>query len=234
MHLSGAFPKARALHVSDDGLLSVVCLSRHTGGTIQDLVNVHLASGRRLEETLVLFYAVELFSAVGTLHSLGLAHGDVKADNILLRGAGSKEGGELEGDWAKVRTERWLGTGIVLCDFGRSADLLEVPPDAAGRLMADDGLGCADVLHVLLHGSYLEVEKDAQSGAYRPKQAFRRYQRSWLWEEVFGALLNPPDGDGPDFDALRARVEAALASEVGEAKKVRLALMKASLALQGA
>ncbi|XRB05728.1 mitotic checkpoint serine threonine-kinase BUB1 [Pycnococcus provasolii] len=234
MHLQGAFPRARALHVSDDGLLSVLCLSRHTGGTVQDLVNVHLASGRRLDESLACFYAIELLSSVAALHSQGIAHGDVKPDNILLRGGGSRDGqpdGEWE-DWdASTRQGAWMGTGIVLCDYGRSADLLSVPMDVAGALMADDALGIADVIHVLLHGTYLEPEQDTERGVWRPKQACRRYQKGWLWDSVFEQLLNPPE-DGPNLDQIKTQLEEALTNEVGAPKKVRLSLMKASIALQ--
>ncbi len=56
---------------------------------LQDLVNRLSTSASTLNgkfpHSMLLYYAIELLDIVGTLHSCGIIHADIKPDNILLR-----------------------------------------------------------------------------------------------------------------------------------------------------
>ena len=51
----------------------------------QDLANAHHSQRMHIEECVLVYYALEVLGAVGTLHSLGVIHADIKPDNIMIR-----------------------------------------------------------------------------------------------------------------------------------------------------
>ncbi|OAA62611.1 checkpoint protein kinase [Niveomyces insectorum RCEF 264] len=55
-------------------------------GTLLDVVNLFRAEPSGvMDETLAMFFAIELFRTVEALHGKNILHGDIKADNCLLR-----------------------------------------------------------------------------------------------------------------------------------------------------
>jgi checkpoint serine/threonine-protein kinase len=52
--------------------------------TLQDLINGYLSRGSKMEETLVIYYTIEMLKMVEELHSIGIIHGDFKPDNLLV------------------------------------------------------------------------------------------------------------------------------------------------------
>ncbi len=187
-------------------------------GTLLDLVNIAKAEERGvMDETLVMFFAIELFRTVEGLHSKGILHGDLKADNCLVR-----FDPVADSDWSsRYRpdgTGGWNSKGIALIDFGRGIDMKAFRPDV--QFIADwktgpqdcaemremrpwtyqvDYHGLAGIIHSLLFGKYIDTvaEKGATalgSGAtrsYRIREGFKRYWQQEIWGEVFDLLLNP-------------------------------------------
>ena len=113
-------------------------------GTLLDLVNIAKSdptiNNGLLDECVAIFYAVELLRTVEALHSKGLLHGDLKADNCLVRledlastttmtdGKGSKsESSFSSSHWSPNYrpdgSDGWSAKGLTLIDFGRGIDM---------------------------------------------------------------------------------------------------------------
>jgi checkpoint serine/threonine-protein kinase len=126
-------------------------------GTILDLVNIvrnetinpnHTSEGG-LEEVLAMFFSVELFRTVEALHANGVLHGDIKADNCLVRlddynpieppskalslldlGADETAFDPRESiHYSPSGSYGWQQKGLALIDFGRSIDMQAFSPD---------------------------------------------------------------------------------------------------------
>ncbi|KAK9822716.1 hypothetical protein WJX81_007865 [Elliptochloris bilobata] len=196
----GLFAAPEVLVLGTRGSALLLPLGAH--GTLQALLNAHLAVGQRMSEALALHYAAEALRCVGALHGCAMLHCDIKPDNFLLAPRGR----------------------LQLIDFGRAVDLALLPADAQFlgdsqteafrcREMAEgrvwrfqaDAFALAGTLHCLLFGEYMEVECAVDStGAERVRlrHAFRRYWATELWGEVFDSLLNPTDKGAPPPCAL--------------------------------
>ncbi|KAJ5533172.1 hypothetical protein N7494_009724 [Penicillium frequentans] len=134
-------------------------------GTLLDLVNIlrndpitsnHHSEGG-LEESLAMFFTVELLRTVEGLHAHGILHGDIKADNCLVR----LDDSNTESSSAiamslldlneKPSEERdsvyyspsghygWRSKGLDLIDFGRSIDMHAFQPSV--QFIADWKVG---------------------------------------------------------------------------------------------
>ena len=184
-------------------------------GTLLDLVNISRAEGSVMDEQIAMFFTIELFRTVESLHAKGLIHGDLKADNILVRFE------SLDGCWSshyeRDGRDGWAAKGISLIDFGRGIDMKVFKPDV--QFIADwktteadcaemrelrpwtyqiDYHGLAGIVHNLLFGKYIETVADrgATLGAgatktYRIRESLKRYWQTDIWKEVFDLLLNP-------------------------------------------
>jgi checkpoint serine/threonine-protein kinase len=201
----------------DEGFLF---LPLHPHGTLLDVVNLFRgdASGV-MDEQLAMFFAIELLRTVEALHAKQLLHGDLKADNCLLRLGGAAGDQQLAGQYSAAGAGGWASRGVTLIDFGRGIDMRAFAPDV--RFVADwkttpqdcaemregrtwtwqiDYHGLAGTLHVLLFGKYIEtVRCDAgglgTSGAggrrYKIRESLKRYWQTEIWGECFDLLLNP-------------------------------------------
>jgi checkpoint serine/threonine-protein kinase len=189
-------------------------------GTLLDVINLFRGDGPGvMDETLAMFFAVELLRSVEALHAHGILHGDLKADNCLLRldalSEWAPESGQLASQWRADGSGGWGARGLVLIDFGRAIDMRSFRPDVA--FVADwkttqqdcaemregrpwtwqiDYHGLAGVLHTLLFGRYMETVR-AEAGAlgtarrYKIRENLKRYWQTDLWGEAFDLLLNP-------------------------------------------
>ncbi|KAJ4296003.1 protein kinase [Collariella sp. IMI 366227] len=172
----------------DEGFL---LLPFHPHGTLLDVVNLFRgeASGV-MEEQLAMFFTVELLRTVEALHAKGVMHGDVKADNCLLRldhlsNNNGNAQDQLASQWRADGSGGWAARGITLIDFGRGIDARAFRPDV--RFVADwkttqqdcaemregrpwtwqiDYHGLAGTLHVLLFGKYIETVRCDAGGAH--------------------------------------------------------------------
>ncbi|KAH1567740.1 hypothetical protein KXX25_000132 [Aspergillus fumigatus] len=166
----------------------------HGQGTLLDLVN-HMrnesikANGTGeggLDEALAMFFTVELFRTVEALHSCGILHGDIKADNCLIRFDDKPTAPSLVDLEEEITDPReiyysprglcgWRNKGLSLIDFGRGIDMRAFQPSV--QFIADwetgehecneiremrpwthqiDLYGIAGTVHVMLFGKYIE------------------------------------------------------------------------------
>ena len=214
-------------------------------GTLQDALNSYLRVGERMDEVLVMYYAIELLRVVESLHAAGFLHADIKPDNVLLR-----NGGNAWRDWAGRRPGCWREKGVALIDFGCAVDLRQYDPRVAfvGDVKTE-GFRCAEMaegrpwtfqcdthqvaatVHALLHGKYMRVAKGP--GGYVPAEPLKRYWRRDLWTNFFSFLLNAPTralDDPPPLGRLRRAFEDYLETE-GFGPKVRECLMRQTVAM---
>ncbi|KAF2421826.1 hypothetical protein EJ08DRAFT_672882 [Tothia fuscella] len=215
---SDSIVEAYEMHLFDDECYLIE--EFRDQGTLLDSVNLcraDVSGGGTMDEQLVMFFTIELFRTVEALHDKGLIHGDLKADNVLVR----LNNLSLEKTWApqytRDGTSGWCGKGITLIDFGRGIDVKAFRPDA--QFIADwktseadcaemremrpwtyqvDYHGLAGIVHSLLFGKYLETiaERGGTLGAgatktYRIRESLKRYWQVEIWSELFSILLNP-------------------------------------------
>ncbi|GAM85555.1 hypothetical protein ANO11243_035620 [Dothideomycetidae sp. 11243] len=212
--------RAQELHLFSDASYLVEAFS--DSGTLLDLVNAGRSvegcsggSGAGLEESLAMFYTVELLRTVEALHKSGIIHGDIKADNVLVRLPQSSSS-SLDEPYSPSGEGSWSAHGITLIDFGRAIDVRCFPAET--RFIADwttsdadctemrdgrpwtyqpDYHGIAAVAHTLLWGKYMAVVTDrnpsgeAGIGAvhYRPRENRKRYWAD-VWGGFFSLMLN--------------------------------------------
>jgi len=213
--------RPHALHLfADEGYLLEAYLDQ---GTLLDLVNLAKSdptSGQTtLDESVAMFFTVELLRTVEAMHHVGILHGDLKADNCLVR-LSTPPGGRDErwdGKYTADGSNGWSSKGLCLIDFGRGIDMRAFRPDV--QFVADwktskqdcvemremrpwvwqvDYWGVAGVIHSLLFGKYVEDvaadEKDAvgnKGKRYRIREGLKRYWQTELWGGLFDLLLNP-------------------------------------------
>ncbi|CCH45142.1 putative serine/threonine-protein kinase [Wickerhamomyces ciferrii] len=185
-------------------------------GTILDVVNLYKATGRNVDEALVIFLTVEILKLIEEMHEVGILHGDLKPDNCMLRlDPGST------GEYDKNGSNGWSKKGIKLIDFGRSIDMTMFPPNSRFKtnIKTDnqdcpemrndeswsfevDYFGIAGILHTMLFGTFIEtIQKD---GKYKLASPFKRYWNHELWSPLFDLLINSRShGDFPITQKLR-------------------------------
>lgn len=185
-------------------------------GTLLDLVNIARAENGVMDEQLAMFFTIELFRTVEALHAKGIIHGDLKADNILVR-FDALQKGEWDSVYQRDGRDGWASKGISLIDFGRGIDMKAFKSDV--QFIADwptteadcaemrelrpwtyqiDYHGLAGIVHNLLFGKYISTvaERGATLGAgatktYKIKESLKRYWQTEIWHECLDLLLNP-------------------------------------------
>lgn len=196
----------------DEGFL---LLPFHPHGTLLDVVNLFRgeASGGVMDETLAMFFTIELLRTVEALHARGLMHGDLKPDNCLLRL--DESGGNIGSQWRADGAGGWGSRGVTLIDFGRGIDMhafvANVQFVADWKTTAQDCAeiregrpwtwqidyhGLAGIVHCLLFGRYIETVRCDSGGLgtsrrYRIRESLKRYWQTDIWAECFEVLLNP-------------------------------------------
>ncbi|KAI4093374.1 MAG: hypothetical protein LQ344_002962 [Seirophora lacunosa] len=159
---------------ADEGYLVEQYLDQ---GTLLDLVNTAKADSPSgvLDEPIAMFFTVELLRALETLHAIGILHGDLKADNCLVRLHLDDKGEGWDPSYQRDGDGGWASKGLSLIDFGRGIDMRQFGADT--QFIADwkttrqdcaemremrpwtyqvDYWGCAGVVHSLLFGKYIE------------------------------------------------------------------------------
>lgn len=172
-----------ALHIfADEGYLLEQYLDQ---GTLLDLVNLaKLTPAGVLDEAVAMFLTVELLRAVEAMHAIGILHGDLKADNCLVRltppsptlsASSSASADTWDAEYQPDGSGGWASKGLCLIDFGRGIDLRQFRPEV--QFIADwktdkddcaemremrpwtwqvDYWGVAGVAHNLLFGKFIE------------------------------------------------------------------------------
>ncbi|CAL8579035.1 protein kinase [Xanthoria parietina] len=113
---------------ADEGYLVEQYLDQ---GTLLDLVNTAKADSPSgvLDEPIAMFFTIELLRTVETLHSIGILHGDLKADNCLVRLHHSEDGDKTwDSSYHRNGDHGWSSKGLSLIDFGRGIDMTQFQP----------------------------------------------------------------------------------------------------------
>lgn len=193
-------------------------LEYHPQGTLLDLVNQCRSENTRagktaegLEEPVVMWLGVELLRTMEDMHKVGLIHGDLKADNCLVR---LDTEAELAMPYNRHGEEGWSRKGLTLLDFGRGIDTKAFKPEA--KFVADwkaeetdcpeirearpwkweiDYFGAAGVVHSMLFGKYIETVPVSGGGLgqrkeWKIRENLKRYWEKDIWTEVFNVLIN--------------------------------------------
>lgn len=203
-------------------------LSYSPQGTLLDLVNLarneNVKAGKiaeGLDESLAMFFSIELLRTLEDLHRVGILHGDLKGDNCLVR---LDPNVEIQDIFNPEGKDGWNAKGLKLIDFGRGIDVRMFKPQA--QFIADwpstpqdcaeirecrpwkyqiDYHGAAGVINSLLFGKYIETVPVTGGGLgqkkeWKLKDNLKRYWEKELWNEVFSLLLNPGIvADGEDM-----------------------------------
>ncbi|KAH7364705.1 Mad3/BUB1 homology region 1-domain-containing protein [Rhexocercosporidium sp. MPI-PUGE-AT-0058] len=193
-------------------------------GTLLDVINLarmetkpSAAGPGVMDESLVMFFAIELLRTIEALHSKGILHGDLKADNCLVRLDQIPDSDVWSPKYRKDGTGGWNKKGVALIDFGRGIDMKVFRPDV--QFIADwktgpqdcaemrelrpwtyqiDYHGLAGIIHSMLFGKYIDTIADKGAGlgaasnkTWRIKESLKRYWQTDIWGSVFDLLLNP-------------------------------------------
>jgi checkpoint serine/threonine-protein kinase len=191
-------------------------------GTLLDLINIARAEATTtgpgvMDETLVMFFTVELFRTIEALHGKGILHGDLKADNCLVRLDPIPDTDVWTPKYRKDGTGGWNKKGVALIDFGRGIDMKVFRPDV--QFIADwktgpqdcaemrelrpwtyqiDYHGLAGIVHSMLFGKYIDTVADKDKGvgagqkkSWRIREVLKRYWQTEIWGAAFDLLLNP-------------------------------------------
>lgn len=192
-------------------------LDYHSQGTVLDLVNLVRVDNARagktvegLDESVAMWLSVELLRTMDDIHKVGLLHGDLKADNCLVR----FEAGELDVPYDRHGDGGWSNKGMMLIDFGRGIDTKAFKPEARFAVDWDveetdcpeirearpwkwelDLFGAAGVIHSLLFGKYIETVAIGGGGLgqrkeWKLKENLKRYWEKEIWTDVFHVLIN--------------------------------------------
>ncbi|KAK6884947.1 Checkpoint serine/threonine-protein kinase BUB1 [Candida tropicalis] len=199
------FIRADALYYFKDE--SFLVMDYCSQSTLLDVVNNFKNNGSLVDEVLVVFFTIELMKIVETLHSIKILHGDLKADNCMVRFS------TVDNDvWAEEydRNGRygWNSKSLTLIDFGRAVDMNLFSDDTRfiSRFKTDeqdcpqmnegrpwtyeaDYYGLAGIIHTLLFGTYIRIIKT--NNRIKLRSPLKRYWQTNLWSELFDLLLNP-------------------------------------------
>ena len=169
---------------ADEGYLIEQYLDQ---GTLLDLVNLAKAEPSGvLDEVVAMFFTVELLRTVEAMHAQGILHGDLKADNCLVRLSPVPQSEDWDSQFHRDGSFGWASKGLSLIDFGRGIDMRHFRADV--QFVADwktgkadcvemrelrpwtwqvDYWGMAGVIHSLLFGKYIEdVPVDANGAKH--------------------------------------------------------------------
>ncbi|KAF4977750.1 hypothetical protein FZEAL_5769 [Fusarium zealandicum] len=212
---SASLSYAHEMHLYRDE--AFLFLPYHPHGTLLDVVNFFRAEPSAvMDEQLAMFFTIELMRTVEALHSKSVLHGDLKADNCLLRLDMLTGDDPLTSQWKSDGSGGWSSRGVVIIDFGRGIDMRAFVPEV--EFIADwktsaqdcaemregrpwtwqiDYHGLAGTIHTLLFGKYIETVRCDQGGLgksgrrYKIRESLKRYWQTDLWTECFELLLNP-------------------------------------------
>ncbi|XP_037934804.1 mitotic checkpoint serine/threonine-protein kinase BUB1-like [Teleopsis dalmanni] len=181
------------------------------GSLINVCNKVKKATMKNVDEYVVMYLTCELLEIMDHLHAANIIHADIKPDNILLM---------------NKLTYPAKQCCLQLIDFGVSIDMQLFKPGQTFSYVHNnnafncvemrdkrpwtyqlDLYGLAGVIHVLLFGKYMEVEKRSDY-IWMHKTHVPRYFNKILWETIFRELLNVRDCNSmPNLQQLRAIIK---------------------------
>jgi hypothetical protein len=176
--------------------------------TLQDAVNGYRTANGRMDEVLVMYYALLVMREMLWMHTrCGVVHGDLKPDNIVVV-RGKARRGKKEQPKVDFRTD---GNSLLFVDMGNAVPVAHLfsDPDhvkfvgsasASGFRCAQqrrgdawmwdcDRYGVAAVIYLMLHNEYMPEDSSL-------RKPFKRYWRREMWQRVFSALLSEGKSHG--------------------------------------
>lgn len=180
-------------------------------GNILDIVNYYRNKGEPVDEVLCVFITIELLKIVEKLHTIGIIHGDLKADNCMINFKNTNQliNNDNGNDNNHDNDNNWEHEKIILIDFGRSIDLTLFPEgtEFKSNFKADqqdcpqmnndeswsyeaDYYGIAAIIHTLLFQEYIKVTQ-VPNGKYKFVKPLKRYWQTELWGPLLEVLMNP-------------------------------------------
>ena len=209
------FPQPFSFVAFENGGLLGMTAASNSGINLVDLVNFYRKSGEgQIQELVIIHYTARMLKHMESLHWHGkVMHCDVKPDNWVLMASTSACGTDS--------TALIQGADLMLVDFGRAVDLEAAAGKGGDHLAVRfhgneaardmecvairenlswgldiDTYGLCASVFTLLHGSHMNVEKDATTKRWRPHKPFRRYWNRDLWFNLFDTLLNMDGTNG--------------------------------------
>ncbi|XJO73967.1 hypothetical protein BDV3_004860 [Batrachochytrium dendrobatidis] len=114
---------------------SMMLLPHCKYGSILDCLNTvstnsYGVDGAGVNEALAVFWTIEMLKIVAGIHAVGVIHGDIKADNVMLRFESDSakqrnisEASSLQAQYQAGGSGGWSSKGLMVVDWGRSIDL---------------------------------------------------------------------------------------------------------------
>ncbi|KAG2385539.1 hypothetical protein C9374_003354 [Naegleria lovaniensis] len=191
-----------------------------------------MESGTKLEETIILYYTLELLNILQSLHNkANMVHNSILPNNLLLL---NEDGAELS-DWT-INGKGWNTKGLMLTDFSKALNLDLFPSHVKFSCAADpktlpqvftnvsrhpsswkysaDTWSVCSILHQLLFKNNMEVL--TKQDQYHIKESIRRYWKfKDIWQYLFETLLNQDQrhpNQRPDYSILISMCQQALGS----------------------
>ncbi|KAI0396089.1 Mad3/BUB1 homology region 1-domain-containing protein [Xylariaceae sp. FL0594] len=171
---------AHELHLYRDECFLVIPFYPHR--TLLSVVNwfreQQPSSSGTMDEVLAMFFTIEILRTVEALHGEGILHGDLKADNCMLRLDDISSHAPLSSQWRADGSGGWSARGVALIDFGRGIDMRCFDEEKGAQFIADwkttttdcaemregrpwtyqiDYFGLAGIVHCLLFGRYIDT-----------------------------------------------------------------------------
>lgn len=216
--------------------------------TLKHVLGAYKKAGKMVEETVCMFYAIELLRVLEHMELMHLLHCQLSLENLALRNQSCEEWG----DWQPSRVAGWKGKGLSLVNFGRAVDaeqydklvtsvdnLLVGVEDPARELMKTlassktpwsfqiDHWRACSVLHELLTCSSKPLCVEKVGGDYAAKLVLPTgLVHSELWQHVMDGLLN-----AFPLKSLRECLEDALSSDPSQAKRLKSNLCNLNILL---
>ncbi|KAL6929064.1 hypothetical protein ACO0SA_002401 [Hanseniaspora valbyensis] len=166
------------------------------------------------------YYTIQLLKTIEALHSIDIIHGDLKADNCMIRSESSKPDKipSMLGNYSEKGQNGWCERGIFLIDFGKSMDMRLFDDGNNTKFIHNlektdeqdcpeirnmspfnyeiDYYGIAAISHTLLFCDYIETRKLKQTGTNTDGKYVYELKRKVprisrdLWPEFFDTFIN--------------------------------------------
>jgi checkpoint serine/threonine-protein kinase len=178
-------------------------------GTLKNIMNTYTNSKKNMDEMVIMYYTMEMLKILDTLHNeCQIIHNDFNSDNILL----NHENCDKWEHWSKTGWE-----GLKVIDFDKSIDMTLFPtnmkfiiPEKYHQFLENDEIeegwtyqidtfGFLSVIYQMFFFKELELIKN--ENGLSPKNQFKRFYQTQLWNSLFDQLLNKRN-EKPDYKNL--------------------------------
>lgn len=184
---------------------SYLLLPYFNQGSVLRLVNIlanhQLSTSKNLlEETIVIYFTIQLLGNMIKLHSHGFIHCLITPHTCMMN--------------IDTPNNKLTFNDICFTDFSKSIDLTLFSPDTRFKSPDDehdwcfekDYMGVANVIHTLLFGS--ELEKLITPDGIVFVETIKKYWQRDLWNELFRILLNPTVNMKSDLERIKGKFES--------------------------